>query len=262
MTDEAPLVRVLSLGAGVQSSALAYLYEYRMLQNPPDYAIFADTQREPQAVYKMLDKMRGEINRFPIHITSVGDLGENPAKIPFFIKKPDGSVGLGGRQCSSDYKIKAVHKKIRGLLGYQKYERWKHRVEIILGMSTDEMRRVREPQEKWAINRYPLINEISFSRESCLLFLTSRGIKAPRSACYFCPYRSDKEWLYLKKHSPEEFEKACDYDEKIRKEGGYTNYIGEQYVHRSCQPLREVEFKNQYQLDLFETECDTGMYGV
>jgi len=44
---------VLSLGAGVQSSALALMLENKDINYPmPDFAVFADTQSEPQEVYE------------------------------------------------------------------------------------------------------------------------------------------------------------------------------------------------------------------
>mgnify|MGYP006407382703 CR=1 FL=1 len=46
-------LRVLSLGAGVQSSVLA-LMAAKGLVTKPDVAIFADTQWEPQSVYDHL----------------------------------------------------------------------------------------------------------------------------------------------------------------------------------------------------------------
>ena len=46
-------VRVLSLGAGVQSSTLAFLYQNGVLKPAPHFAIFADTQTEPKAVYDL-----------------------------------------------------------------------------------------------------------------------------------------------------------------------------------------------------------------
>jgi len=43
-------LRVLSLGAGVQSTTLALMAAHGEIE-PPDCAIFADTQWEPRAVY-------------------------------------------------------------------------------------------------------------------------------------------------------------------------------------------------------------------
>jgi len=55
--DEPPKTKwnVLSLGAGVQSSTLALMAAKGEVTPMPDFAIFADTQSEPESVYKWLD---------------------------------------------------------------------------------------------------------------------------------------------------------------------------------------------------------------
>ncbi len=52
----APTLRVLSLGAGVQSTTMALLALENALPKP-DYAIFADTGWEPKRVYEHLDRL-------------------------------------------------------------------------------------------------------------------------------------------------------------------------------------------------------------
>lgn len=49
-----PQMKILSLGAGVQSSTLALMCEAGEIEKP-DYAIFADTGWEPRHVYQWLD---------------------------------------------------------------------------------------------------------------------------------------------------------------------------------------------------------------
>ena len=97
---EIKTVRVLSLGAGVQSSTLCYLYERSRLKNPPDFAIFADTQAEPKEVYTFFKKLKEDIKSFPIYVGTKGDLKKQPQKIPFFVRHPDGKRGMGWRQCT------------------------------------------------------------------------------------------------------------------------------------------------------------------
>ena len=40
-------LKVLSLGAGVQSSTLAFMYDLGEIGPMPDFAVFADTMAEP-----------------------------------------------------------------------------------------------------------------------------------------------------------------------------------------------------------------------
>ncbi len=264
--SEAKTVRVLSLGAGVQSSALCYMYERRILDNPPDFAVFADTQREPMEVYKFFKKLKGDIKSFPIHVASRGDLGDHPNKIPFFLKHPNGKRGMGWRQCTADFKIKVVTKEVRRILGYRPRQRWRHHVEMIMGISLDERQREKISQDKWRTNIYPLI-DMGRSRGDCLDFLKEIGVSAPRSACYFCPYRSKREWAEMKRDAPEDFEKACKYDESIRESsvrmGDSANLP--QFISHEMIPLRDVDLSQedkQSELDFgMNNECE-GMCGV
>jgi 3'-phosphoadenosine 5'-phosphosulfate sulfotransferase (PAPS reductase)/FAD synthetase len=51
-------MKVISLGAGVQSTALALMAANGEIGPMPDCAIFADTGWEPEAVYSHLARLR------------------------------------------------------------------------------------------------------------------------------------------------------------------------------------------------------------
>ena len=61
-------LRVLSLGAGVQSSTLALMIHKGEIPMV-DCAIFADTQAEPPKVYEWLKFIKETVN-YPVHIVS------------------------------------------------------------------------------------------------------------------------------------------------------------------------------------------------
>lgn len=68
-------LRVLSLGAGVQSTTLALMAAHGEVGPMPDCAVFADTGWEPQAVYDHLAWLRSpNVLPFPVHVVSGGDL--------------------------------------------------------------------------------------------------------------------------------------------------------------------------------------------
>jgi hypothetical protein len=132
MTDKpaetVTVLRVLSLGAGVQSSTLALMIakgELPMI----DCAIFADTQAEPAAVYRHLDWLEKQLP-FPVHRVTAGNLRENildavighsrmDARPPFFV----GTGGMLNRQCTQDFKIIPIVRKIRELIGLKPRQR-------------------------------------------------------------------------------------------------------------------------------------------
>lgn len=70
------------------------------------------------------------------------------------------------------------------------------------------------------------------------------------SACWMCPNHHNGEWLRLKLEQPAEFEKACALEDEIRQRDPHA------WLHRSCVPLREVDFE---QPDLFSRPCDSGV---
>ena len=144
----------------------------------------------------------------------------------------------------------------------------RHKVEVFLGISTDEMQRMKDAREKWKIHSFPLI-ENNWSRQDCLDYLRTINLFPPRSACYFCPYKTKKEWRHMRDHFPKEFEKACKYDESIRKTEirmGRPGIKVEQFVSPYLIPLREVDLslKEDKQLAFdfgMQNECE-GMCGV
>ena len=264
-------VRVLSLGAGVQSSTLAFLYQNGVLKPAPHFAIFADTQTEPKAVYDYLELLKKKITKFPIYTVTEGCLHEDVLSggkfvtPPFFIKHPDGKRGMGRRQCTGDYKIKVIQKGVREILGYRKGTWFRHKVDMIIGISVDEIQRVKESITKWITNTYPLIDKMDWKRSDCKKYFSEQALPTPpRSACWMCPYRNDDEWIHLKENHPSEFKMAVEFDKKIR---SLPKFHNENYLHISLKPLGEVEFKPKKtddQLGLMsymQNECE-GMCGV
>src|ERR1044072_3975009 len=115
------MINILSLGAGVQSTTLALMAARGDLPMP-DCAIFADTGAEPKKVYDHLEWLKSQLP-FPVHTVSAGNIrddimrGKINARPPFHILNPNGSKGFTKRQCTQDYKIIPIHKKVRELVG-------------------------------------------------------------------------------------------------------------------------------------------------
>lgn len=273
MKEEVKHVRVLSLGAGVQSSTMALMAAHGEIERP-DYIIFSDTGWEPQKVYDWLEWLKAKLAEFGMEVVIArkGNIrvdlldaargGEGRfVSIPYFIKNPDGSQGMGRRQCTREYKVEVVQKKMRELLGYEKGQRVKeHQVHLMLGISLDEDQRMSEARDAWVTNEYPLI-EAGMTRYDCLEWMSQHGYPAPpKSSCVCCPYRRNKEWERMRREDPEAWAEAVEFDKIIRHTPGY---IGEAYLHRSLKPLDEVDLSEQLELDLdmYRFDC-AGMCAV
>ncbi len=268
-----PKLRVLSLGAGVQSTALALMAARGVFTEKIDAAIFADTGWEPKAVYKQVDWLRTQLP-FPILIASTGNIRIDIlarrefsqgryASIPWFMKMPDGTNGMGQRQCSSEYKLAPIMREVRRMLRAPMRGRIASgTVEVWIGISRDEASRMKPARQKYMVNRWPLI-ERNITRADCLSWLKQRGYpEPPKSACIGCPFHNQAMWKEMRDKRPEEFADAVAIDAALRV-GEARGMRGEEFMHSARIPLAEaVELaSNSDQGNLFENECE-GICGV
>jgi len=295
-------LRVLSLGAGVQSTTMALLAAHGEIGPMPDCAIFADTGWEPRAVYDHLEwLMSGHVLPFPVHIVSAGSIrehllaagdGNRWASIPAFAKTvtPAGapvpvldqdeegelievgqrrtttetvSIGMIRRQCTTDYKIVPIRRKVRELVSLTRrrspdfpvVEQW-------IGISTDEVIRAKPSFEDWQVKRFPLI-EKRMCRQDCLAWLRRHGYPVPpKSACIGCPFHDNARWRHMRDHDVDAWADAVEIDRVLRT--GIRGIRGEVFLHRSCVPLDHADLSasaDRGQLDLFGNECE-GMCGL
>jgi len=288
-------IRILSLGAGVQSSTVL-LKSCRGELPKLDHAIFADTQWEPRAVYDHLEWLKAESESagIPVHIVTAGNLrntvlesqvngnksGENHfASIPLHTLSIGGQPGMIRRQCTKGYKIEPIEKFIKAeILKIRPYARWPkdHRVDHWFGISSDEPLRARCPIKVWEENVYPLMDlrwangtgaqdwgvTKPMSRQDCINWLEANYPErsVPRSACIGCPFHSHAEWRAIKDNE-DEWRDAVEMDRAVRKMHGMD---GAAFLHRSLKPLEDVDLRTdeeQGQMTMWNNECE-GMCGV
>jgi hypothetical protein len=244
-----PTIRVLNLGAGVQSTTLALLAVEGGLPKP-DAAIFADTQWEPRRVYEHLDRLGAVLVQagIPLYRVTAGNLRDDSldpdhryCSVPYFVRNPDGSEGMGRRQCTSEYKLKPIKVKVRELLGYPHPRPVPRGVyaESWIGFSTDEVHRVRDTLDvQYSRPRHPLL-ELGMSRKDCARWLASRGwTSVEKSACIGCPFHGNRQWRDLRDNDPAAWVDAIEFDRAIRKGGARGLPLnGEAFLHRSRIPL-------------------------
>ena len=265
------MMNIISLGAGVQSSTMALMAAHGELMPMPDCAIFADTGWEPKRVYDWLEKLV-EYLPFPFYRVQRGNLRQEQidggsaragrfAGMPWFIRNPDGSKGMGRRQCTSHYKVEVINRKVVELC---QGRRKKGQAIMWVGISTDEAGRMKDSKVQYIKNRWPLI-ELGMSRHDCEKWLTRHGyLIPPKSACIGCPYHNDAMWRDMKKNDPESWNDAVEVDRLIRRATKHRGMKGEQFMHPSLIPLGEVDLstdEDRGQLNLFNNECE-GYCGV
>ena len=269
--------KVLSLGAGAQSTVLALMAEegWEGLEKP-DLAIFADTQWEPRAVYDHLEWLKSKLSYKVVTVTA-GNIKDNMLRgvnpdgdtfldVPVFLRNPNGTKSVAPRQCTTHYKITPIHREIRKRLKVPAGKRVPKdvQVEMWLGISADESIRVKPSRDEWIDNRYPLI-EKSLTRADIYKWFSDRhpDRHLPRSACVGCPYHDDMEWKWLKENEPESFKDAVSVDWSLRNVPAARGSLrGEAYLHKSRRPLGDVDFSQTRDYDDYmATECE-GLCGV
>ena len=248
-------LKVLSLGAGVQSTTIALMVGAGEIE-PPDVAIFADTGWEPTAVYDHLDWLEGQPLPFPIHRVETANIAQAIIErnhftgIPWHIVKEDGTPTVGRRACTNEFKLKPIAREVRRLLGNPGYIK-PATVEMWLGISTDEAHRMKPAPQQYIHRVYPLI-ERRMSRQDCRSWLHRHGYPLPpKSSCVGCPMHDNGYWRHMKANWPDEWAEATAVDEKMRE-----TKPGE-YMHWSRVPLKLADLGDDpRQIDLFGGECD------
>lgn len=274
-----PSLRILSLGAGVQSTSLLILAargDFGRL----DAAIFSDTGWEPRAVYEHLDRLEREVATpagIPIYRVTSGNIRNDAldpehrfASMPLYVKNPDGGDGMGRRQCTSEYKLKPIKRKIRELLGAPPREdgapgrvpKGKF-AEQWIGFSTDEAHRALDAkQTQYMQSRYPLL-ERGLSRSDCDAINRAAGFPdTAKSACIGCPFHSNRQWRQMRDNDPESWADAVRFDAEIRNGGSARANAqgqalrGQMFLHRSRVPLGDAPIDRVTRRELLDAQVD------
>ena len=258
---------VLSLGVGVQTSALALMAAAGQITPMPDCAIFADTGDEKIGTYRYLDWLTPRLP-FPVHRVRRSEMSLSESTIALY---RDGSGfdqtppfffpgGMLAKHCSKEWKTRVVQQEIRRQFGLERGERAVAgtTAEVWIGITRDKSHRMKPSEVPWITNRWPLIDK-GYRRWDCIKWLTDhQHPMPPRSACVYCPFQSEDEFAAMKA-DPEQtdWDRATAFDRAIRPGGNGTT--GPLYVSQQCKPLDEVVFDSQP--DLFGNECE-GMCGA
>lgn len=259
-------MRVLSLGAGVQSSTLLLMAAHGEIH--VDRAIFADTQWEPKGVYRWLEEMAPIAERagIPVDIVTAGNIRAETleraarqsgfASLPFFVRDPlTGKGSMIRRQCTKEYKVRPVQRRLRELGASSRQS-----VELLIGISLDEAQRMKPSRVKYAEHTYPLVDE-KITRQDAVGWLASKGYpEPPKSACIGCPFMDNRRWRDLRENRPDEWQDAVEFDAATRQ---LPRIKGETFLHRQMVPLPMVDLSTEReraaasgQVDMFDLlEC-------
>lgn len=253
------LKQVWSCGGGRQSCAIAVLIIQGRIEKP-DVAVIADTGRERFTTFPYLRKYvipELESVGLTLHVIKTEEWsyygtrwvdGTGGLMIPAY----DESEGFKRKlnpDCSGNWKRDSINRWLSKTFGITrgKYCKW-----IGFSCSPKELVRAanmaKSKKEGGNRSRFPLI-ELGLNTQECLKIVKQHGWPEPKvSACYMCPNLKDSERLSL---SPEEQELAIKFDEEMRAQ------FPETYIHKTFQPLAQVDLKAQG--ELFSEPCNSGV---
>jgi hypothetical protein len=251
---------VWSYGGGTQSIAIALLVAKGKLP-VPDRIVYADTGGEMDEVMDYLhtyinpllkSTVKREVEIIPHSYAKVDFYRNDKLLIPAYT-----SSGKFPTYCSKEWKVYVI----RRYLGGSKEIR--DMIIMWLGMSTDEVHRIKESDVKYIHNHWPLCDiprhmnyGILMSRKDCKDLIRECGYPTPpSSACVWCPNLSDEQWDRMKKYSPKNFEKAQQIQDMIYERDGQDGL----FLHKSRQRnLNVINFNSHIESD-DDDSCSTNM---
>lgn len=286
-------MRVISLGWGVQSWGLTAMSALGVLPKV-DVAIHADTTYERSETYDFARRWTPWLEDHGVRVVTVenertnvvenytatslmipaytayendiwvegGDYVEDKAGDEIFI--PDGThhkihsagsaSGILRRQCTHDWKISPIRRWLQA-------NRDKEPVEMWLGITLDEVTRMKPSDVQYITHAFPLIELLDrpWTRGMVMRWLQENGLEIPvKSACVFCPFHNRAGWRDIKLADNGNWQQALEVDDAIRhKRPGYVCYLIPERI-----PLADADFRNEEdhgQLSLWDSEECEGM---
>ena len=195
---------VLSFGAGVNTVALMVM----LIRDggPLDEVVFADTGGETPATYASLELSAGYLAQRGIPLTVVR---ARPRGTDLFGTAWRRRVipSVQWRWCTRDYKVAPIHRHYRGLGVH---------INQYVGIAYDEIHRMKESQDDYITNLYPLVDR-RMSRGDCVALIEQAGLPVPeKSGCFFCPFNSTERWRDLLDEYPGLLDRAILLEENSK----------------------------------------------
>lgn len=260
-------MKILSFGAGMQSTALAlmscenaFAKETELKPYPMvpiyDAVIFCDLGLEPQWVTKQAEfvhkacvKAGIKYIKLDTHLYQdfMQNFGEKRVvSIPWWTLDDNGHKSKMPRNCTLDYKVNLISKYVRWeLLGYKKGQRLQEKDkkahELHMGFSSEEKRRCKENPNPMFINKFPLV-EMGFERKDAYAYCKEKwGLETKASACCFCPFHRNYFFAYLKEHEPSTYQKLLEVDTLLRDKKPHPPMDSHLFISRSRKRLAELQ---------------------
>ncbi|MFI6434473.1 phosphoadenosine phosphosulfate reductase family protein [Streptomyces sp. NPDC050759] len=243
MTDGADTQKVrhvLGISGGKDSSALAVYMRDRV---PEMEYFFCDTGAELPETYEYLNRLEAALGKSIVRLNADRDFDHWMEVYQGTLPSPQ------MRWCTKNLKIKPL-------------EDWVGDDKVIsyVAIRADE-NRIGYVSTKPNIDAVFPFREDGIDKEGVMRILDEAGIGLPdyyewrtRSGCYFCFFQRKHEWVGLKERHPDLFDRAVEYEEKVRYR--HTAMKGRNYTWSQGESLPElierkdeIEAKHEAALD-------------
>ena len=269
-------MKILSCGAGMQSTALALMScENKLKGNVHplvpiyDAVIFCDLGFEPEWVLKQakfIEKACKAVG-IPYYTIPTGlyedyleKFGNSRvASIPFWSVSDTGKKARMRRNCTIDYKIEKINRFVRyELLGYRYREHIRKcdiaAHEMHIGFSAEEKKRAFESYNKMFVNKYPLI-EMGLTRsDNYKYILEVWGLETKASACTFCPFHQNYFYKYIKEHYPKDYKAVVEFDEMLEEKQPQTKIRDRIFISKSRKRIADLSDEECNDAQTFDYE--------
>lgn len=265
-------MKILSCGAGMQSTALALMacankllnenraesFNFRYMEKVPIYdaVLFCDLGLEPDWVMNqvLFIKEACEWSGIPFYILNstlyedyMNNFGtKRVTSIPFWSVDENGKKGRMMRNCTLDYKIAIMQNFVRWeLLGYKKGQRTKPEDikahEMHLGFSKEEEHRCKENKHKMFINKFPLC-EMNLVRADNYAYIKDVwGLETKASACCFCPFHTNYFFQYIKENHKYDYDRTIEFDQMLEDQQPNTKIRSKLYISKSRKRIKDLQ---------------------
>ena len=260
-------MKILSFGAGMQSTALALmscenslsLKKGQPMPHPDvpiyDLVIFCDLGMEPSWVMDQVMftqdaceqvKISFKILDSPLHEDFMRNFGERrTVSIPWWTLRGDGHKAKMPRNCTIDYKIEVIAKYVRWeVLGYRKGQRLRPEDrkahEMHMGFSYEEQKRCKESTNPMFVNHYPLVEMKLVRADNYAYIRDVWGLETRASACTFCPFHRNYFFRSLRENLPEEYAQLVMVDELLRDKTPKPPMDSDLFISRSRKRIKDL----------------------
>ncbi|MEZ0071645.1 phosphoadenosine phosphosulfate reductase [Planotetraspora sp. GP83] len=217
-------LRVVSYGGGVQSTALLVL----AAQNRLPYRTFlfanvGDDSEHPATLTYLREVAIPYATRYGLELRQLARKRRDGStetlmqrlkrtesrSIPIPVRMANGAPGR--RSCTAEFKIKVIGRWLRDHGATADAP-----ATVAIGISVDEIHRAnRRRAEQHERVAYPLL-DLGLRRADCEMVIREAGLPIPpKSACFFCPFKSAQGWRQLRQDEPALFSEAARLEDII-----------------------------------------------